>query len=148
MKLMLSALLLSLLFVVGFTQQPTTPPPAAANQLTIIVAEGNNGSVFIRLATPTLNRLQGRVVSTEQQHNPTQNRTETKIVLAFARPEAANDFMFSLTIGESDGGNSAVLPYVRCETQTFPGGQKVWRCSFGVGNYRFICDSTGTCVQL
>lgn len=50
MKLMLSALLLSLLFVVGFAQQPATPP--ASTQLTIIVAEGDNGS-----ATPTLNRV-------------------------------------------------------------------------------------------
>lgn len=145
MKLMLSALLLSLLFVVGFAQQPTTPP--ATTQLTIIVAEGDNGSAFIRMATPALDRLQGCVVSTEQRRNPFLNREETKVVFTFPSQEAATNFMFSLTAGTGGGTGDIPVPAdgnnYHCEG-TASGGM---RCVFTFGNYRFICGG-GICVQV
>ncbi len=145
MKLMLSALLLSLLFVVGFAQQPTTPPPATG-QLTIIVAEGDNGSAFIRMATPALDRLQGRVVTTEQRSNPFLNREETKVVFTFPSQEAATKFMFSFTSG--DGGGTGYVPVPTDGKHHHCDANSVGViCVFTFGDYRFICGGN-ICVQV
>lgn len=150
MRLMCIALLLSMLFVPGIARQ-TAAPAAGTTKLMILVAGSDRGASFLREAKPTLDRMNGSVLSTSQIRNLALNRDETKIVLSFPTVDATNTFMLGLAGGGGSAPTEDQIPKgsnYNCEPHDAALSTQV--CRFYFGNYRFICINKageGVCAQ-
>ncbi|HEY9405341.1 MAG TPA: hypothetical protein VIQ24_22010 [Pyrinomonadaceae bacterium] len=154
MRIIIIALLLSTQAISSIAAPVARPAATAAaetTRLTVVVAQGHKGAAFLREAKPTLDRLQGQVVSAEVRRNPVLGRDETYIVFSFNSPEASNNFMLTLAGGGSapTAGNTPESgSNYNCSDS---GMEKI--CYFRFGNYRFVCvqakgAASGSCVQM
>lgn len=155
MRIIFIALLLSAQAISSIAAPVARPAATAAvaetTRLTVVVAQGDKGAAFIREAKPTLDRLQGQVVSAEVRRNPVLGRDETYLVLSFNSPEASDNFMLTLAGGGSapTAGNTPESgSNYNCSDS---GMEKI--CYFRFGNYRFVCvqakgAASGSCVQM